>query len=471
MRTRLWCVALALSCGSVPVGAQTVLSEADALARLSLESPRVRAIRARSVVAEPTCWRPGRWPNPRVTFDRESVAGVTEASRWSRSRCRSPDAAASRRARPRRWSTRRPAARTTRSGARARICGSPSRILSPRRRASASWRASRDRLQGARGRARQARGGRRRRGIRSPSGRTRGARSRSRSRRRRHRARPRAGDAGGFFAGPIDPSSLVAARRSRGARDSLPSVEALDRAGRDDPGRIAGASPGNRFRRVRGARRRAARHSRTRNRRRHQVVHRFGRRRRQCVRRAGRHSAVRPRQPGAGAGAARASQAEARIEAFRLRAARGDCRAAGRRDRTRATADRYRAAAASSADRSSASRKSATTRASAAFSSCSMPIGPRPSRVRQACSTRRCAEAEIELEFVSGWEIPYDSATHRHRPRCRPRAWRLAVHSPGRAAGGRAADAGRDELDGEDRALHGVSAARRRRRPRASPCT
>ena len=46
MRTRTWCVAVALLFFSVPAAAQTVLSEADALARLSTESPRVRAIRA-----------------------------------------------------------------------------------------------------------------------------------------------------------------------------------------------------------------------------------------------------------------------------------------------------------------------------------------------------------------------------------------------------------------------------------------
>ena len=46
MRTRTWCVAAALVCLPRFAAAQTVLSEADALARLSAESPRVRAIRA-----------------------------------------------------------------------------------------------------------------------------------------------------------------------------------------------------------------------------------------------------------------------------------------------------------------------------------------------------------------------------------------------------------------------------------------
>ncbi len=86
MRTRTWCVALALVSLSAPVAAQTnardaaqtVLSEADALARLSAESPRVRAIRAAVDVARADVLAAGRWPNPRATVTREAVAGVTE---------------------------------------------------------------------------------------------------------------------------------------------------------------------------------------------------------------------------------------------------------------------------------------------------------------------------------------------------------------------------------------------------------
>lgn len=78
MRTRTWCVAAALVCVPRFVVAQTVLSEADALARLSAQSPRVRAIRASIDVARAEALSAGRWPNPRFTFDREAVAGVTE---------------------------------------------------------------------------------------------------------------------------------------------------------------------------------------------------------------------------------------------------------------------------------------------------------------------------------------------------------------------------------------------------------
>jgi outer membrane protein, heavy metal efflux system len=78
MRTRIWCVALALLYISVPATGQTVLSEADALGRLSAESPRVRAIRAAIELARADVLAAGRWPNPRLTYNREAVAGVTE---------------------------------------------------------------------------------------------------------------------------------------------------------------------------------------------------------------------------------------------------------------------------------------------------------------------------------------------------------------------------------------------------------
>src|SRR5438067_9092064 len=59
--------------------AQTLsLTEPEALSRLSMESPRVRAIRAAVDVARADVLAAGRWPNPRVTVDRELVAGVTE---------------------------------------------------------------------------------------------------------------------------------------------------------------------------------------------------------------------------------------------------------------------------------------------------------------------------------------------------------------------------------------------------------
>lgn len=54
------------------------MTEADVLARVSADSPRVRAIRAATDVVRAESLSARRWPNPRLTVDRESVAGVTE---------------------------------------------------------------------------------------------------------------------------------------------------------------------------------------------------------------------------------------------------------------------------------------------------------------------------------------------------------------------------------------------------------
>jgi cobalt-zinc-cadmium efflux system outer membrane protein len=68
--------ALLLPCGA---RAQTLsLTESEALSRLSSESPRVRAIRSSTDIARADVLAAQRWPNPRLTVDREAVAGVTE---------------------------------------------------------------------------------------------------------------------------------------------------------------------------------------------------------------------------------------------------------------------------------------------------------------------------------------------------------------------------------------------------------
>ncbi len=90
MRTRICRVVCRVAvCGvvvavgfGVPAAAQipapTPLSEAEALSRLSAESPRVRALRSSIDVAEAEVALVGRWPNPRVTATREAAAGVSE---------------------------------------------------------------------------------------------------------------------------------------------------------------------------------------------------------------------------------------------------------------------------------------------------------------------------------------------------------------------------------------------------------
>ena len=79
MRRALLCAALAAAVGPSSAGAQSLmLTESDALARLSTDSPHVRAIRAGIDVVNVDVLVAGRWPNPRVNWDRQSVSGVTE---------------------------------------------------------------------------------------------------------------------------------------------------------------------------------------------------------------------------------------------------------------------------------------------------------------------------------------------------------------------------------------------------------
>jgi cobalt-zinc-cadmium efflux system outer membrane protein len=72
------CFVIAVSGVADPLSAQAVMSEADALARLSTDSPRVRAIRSGIELARADVLSANRWPNPRLYVGRESVAGVTE---------------------------------------------------------------------------------------------------------------------------------------------------------------------------------------------------------------------------------------------------------------------------------------------------------------------------------------------------------------------------------------------------------
>jgi outer membrane protein, heavy metal efflux system len=79
MRALVSCAVLAAVVLPSSAGAQSLaLTESEVLARLSPNSPRVRAIRPAVDLARADVLAAARWPNPRVTFDRESVAGVTE---------------------------------------------------------------------------------------------------------------------------------------------------------------------------------------------------------------------------------------------------------------------------------------------------------------------------------------------------------------------------------------------------------
>ena len=79
MRCVVVCATLATAFLPSRAVAQSLsLTEPEALARLSAESPRVRAIRAGTDVVRAEALWAGRWPNPRLIVDRESVAGITE---------------------------------------------------------------------------------------------------------------------------------------------------------------------------------------------------------------------------------------------------------------------------------------------------------------------------------------------------------------------------------------------------------
>ena len=78
MRVLLLLIAVSVM---LPAGARAqslMLTESDALTRLSSESPRVQAVRAAVDVARADVLSAARWPNPRFTFNREAVAGITE---------------------------------------------------------------------------------------------------------------------------------------------------------------------------------------------------------------------------------------------------------------------------------------------------------------------------------------------------------------------------------------------------------
>jgi cobalt-zinc-cadmium efflux system outer membrane protein len=79
LRAPIVCAAFAAALLPAIAAAQTLpLTEAQALSRLSNESPRVQAVRTAVDVARADVLAAARWPNPRVTFNREAVAGVTE---------------------------------------------------------------------------------------------------------------------------------------------------------------------------------------------------------------------------------------------------------------------------------------------------------------------------------------------------------------------------------------------------------
>jgi cobalt-zinc-cadmium efflux system outer membrane protein len=79
MRTFLVCAAAAAFTMTGTASAQSVtLSESEVLRQLSTENPRIQAARAGVEVVRADVLAAGRLPNPRVTYNREAVAGVSE---------------------------------------------------------------------------------------------------------------------------------------------------------------------------------------------------------------------------------------------------------------------------------------------------------------------------------------------------------------------------------------------------------
>src|SRR5688572_20299362 len=79
MRTFFVCAAFAAVVLPASARAQTVtLTESEALAQLGTASPRVLAARAGVDIVRADILAAARWPNPRVTFNREAVAGIAE---------------------------------------------------------------------------------------------------------------------------------------------------------------------------------------------------------------------------------------------------------------------------------------------------------------------------------------------------------------------------------------------------------
>ena len=79
MRTFLVCAAFVVVLTPGNAGAQAVtITESEVLAQLGSASPRVQAARAGVDVARADSLAAARWPNPRVTFNREAVSGVAE---------------------------------------------------------------------------------------------------------------------------------------------------------------------------------------------------------------------------------------------------------------------------------------------------------------------------------------------------------------------------------------------------------
>ena len=471
MRTCLVRAAIVMALVPAVASAQSLsLTESEALARLSPDSPRVRAIRAGIDVARADVLAAGRWPNPRLTFDRESVAGITEyltmvAQPLPITGRRDLEVqAASASPRP------APAAPTTRCGVCARICGSPSRTLVAAQTRERELTAARDRLReladvlAQREAAGDAAGFDRLRAEREvldvEADLTVAASERARAQ----------AILAGFFTGVADPSQIVAAAGSPSARRSCLRSTRCSTQAESTRGELLRLRQDVDAARLRGCARPTAagfpsrRSSPARSRRRSPAatsaacvtVHAVDSAVRSRAARTRARRGARQRRPRRGPSRFRLAL---RGEIAALRAAVVERRAAADALSRRGARERRR--------KSSASRRSATTPASAASSSCSMPTALGASaRMRQAVARSRRAAGGNRARIRERMGDSHE--THDRRALCERcvlsrRAQSAAdVRTHGIRRGERAADARRDGLDRQDRAVHGVSAARRR---------
>ena len=408
MRARV--VRAALAAALLPAGAaaQVVsMTESEALARLAPDSPRVQAARAAVDVVRADVLAAGRWPNPRVTFNREAVAGIAEEMVMVSQllpvtgRRRFDVSAASARAE----------ASASRAGDQVRRLGADLRLAF-----TALWAAqmrerelmlSRDRLRdladvlGRRETAGEAAGFDRLRAEREVID-----VDADRSAAAIDRARAQAVLVS-FFAAPADPEEPIVAVRSEAPRPALPPLEALVARAETTRGEIAAWQreiDAAGFAEQAAARRRIPEPEVVGGTKSsnagsgdvgtilsvHVVVPLFDR-----------------AQPERAAAEARGRQSRLEAEAFR-RTVRGQIAAwrAAVVER-REIADRYRAAVPAGADE--IERIALVSYEAGEHGILELLDAHRTAssaRVRQAELEAGVREAEIELEFVSGWEIP-----------------------------------------------------------------
>ena len=414
MRIRFWCAAVAAAsvcCAAAPsVLAQTatplVLSEADAIARLSTESPRVRAIRSGIDLARADVLAASRWPNPRLYVGREAVVGVTETiasvlqplpiTGQRRFEIQAADALVD-------ATTFRADDTTRRARADLRLAYADLVAAQTRER---ELTAARDRLQDLAGilstreREGDAAGFDRLRAEREvldiEADRVIAAADRARAQ----------GRLSGFFAATVDPTSLVAADGVVTVRDVPPVDALLEQAERTRGEMLA----------LRKEVESADFAARAADRRRVPEPEVIGGTKTSNFEGGGVGSvlAVQAVLPLFDVGRAeraraqaRATQASARLEALQI-TLRGDIAAwRGAALERRGAAERYRASAvASASDVERIARVSYESGERGILELLDAYRTSASARVRQAALDATAREAEIELEFVSGWEMP-----------------------------------------------------------------